>query len=244
MELARWFGNVLKLSLWVCGCNALKSCGSANGMRWNNLSGFVNGMRWKLSLWVSGWIALKSCGFVNEWNALKSDGMRWNPVSSWLECVHQGGFVNGICCNSSTVGLECWFGMQIESRVSWNQQIPFTNPLWWAPSSHELTGFETLSLETWDSSLPISLGTPLSLYLSGLLSPYPPAPMNHVKYLRAGPPDMPLRNWYNCSTKHFHLTSVVRWKWKNQLDWVIKPVPHDLVRRIRFWRIKISGTWF
>ena len=31
---------------------------------------------------------------------------------------------------------------------------------------------------------------------------------------------------------------------KNQLDWVIKPVPHDLVRRIRFWRTKISGTWF
>jgi len=23
-----------------------------------------------------------------------------------------------------------------------------------------------------------------------------------------------------------------------------KPVPHNLVRRIRFWRIKISGTWF
>jgi len=49
---------------------------------------------------------------------------------------------------------------------------------------------------------------------------------------------MPLRNWYNCSTKHFHLIMVVRWKWKNQLDWVIKPVPHDLVRRIRFWKIK------
>ena len=49
---------------------------------------------------------------------------------------------------------------------------------------------------------------------------------------------------FNCGTDHFHLTSVVRWKWKNQLDWVIKPVPHDLVRRIRFWRIKISGTWF
>ena len=25
----------------------------------------------------------------------------------------------------------------------------------------------------------------------------PPAPMNHVKYLRAGPPEMPLRNLYN-----------------------------------------------
>ena len=49
---------------------------------------------------------------------------------------------------------------------------------------------------------------------------------------------MPLRNWYNCGTKHFHQTSVVWWKWKPQLNWVIKPVPHDLVRRIRFWRIK------
>ena len=64
------------------------------------------------------------------------------------------------------------------------------------------------------------------------------------KCLRAGPPEMPLWNWYNCGTNHFNLTSVVRWKWKNQLDWVIKPVPHDLVRRMRFWRIKNSGTWF
>jgi len=31
---------------------------------------------------------------------------------------------------------------------------------------------------------------------------------------------------------------VVLWKWKTQPDWVIKPVTHDLVRRIRFWRIK------
>ena len=29
--------------------------------------------------------------------------------------------------------------------------------------------------------------------------------------------------------KHFKVTSVVWWKWKTQLDWVIKPVPHDLV---------------
>jgi len=46
---------------------------------------------------------------------------------------------------------------------------------------------------------------------------------------------MPLRNWYNCGTKHFHQTSVVWLKWKTQLDWVIKPVPDYLVRRIRFW---------
>jgi len=57
-------------------------------------------------------------------------------------------------------------------------------------------------------------------------------------YLRAGPPEMPLRSWYKCGTKHFHPTMMVWWKWKTQLDWVIKPVSHDLVRRIRFWRIK------
>jgi len=56
------------------------------------------------------------------------------------------------------------------------------------------------------------------------------------KHLRAGLPDMPLRNWYNCCTKHFNKTR----KWKTQLDWVINPVPHDLVRRIRFWRKKIQ----
>ena len=58
--------------------------------------------------------------------------------------------------------------------------------------------------------------------------------------LCSGPPEMPLRNWYNCGTKHFKLTinMVVRWKLKTQLEWVIEPVPHDLVRRIRFWRIK------
>ena len=66
----------------------------------------------------------------------------------------------------------------------------------------------------------------------------PPAPMNHVKMFSGWPPEMPLRSWYNCGTKHFRLTMMVRWKWETQLDWVIKPVPHDLVRRIRFWRIK------
>ena len=72
----------------------------------------------------------------------------------------------------------------------------------------------------------------------------PPAPMNHVKNLRAGPAEMPFQNWYTANTNHFHLTDSVRWKWKTQPDWVINPVTHDLVRRIRFWRKKISGTWF
>jgi len=48
---------------------------------------------------------------------------------------------------------------------------------------------------------------------------------------------MPLRNWYNCGTNYFHPTMMVGWKWKTQLDCVIKQVPHALVQRIRFWRI-------
>jgi len=40
----------------------------------------------------------------------------------------------------------------------------------------------------------------------------PPAPMNHVKCLRAGPAEMPFRNWYTANTDHFHLTDSVRWK--------------------------------
>ena len=49
---------------------------------------------------------------------------------------------------------------------------------------------------------------------------------------------MPSRHWYTASTNHFQLTDSVSWKWKTQPDWVIKPVTHDLVWRIRFWRIK------
>ena len=40
----------------------------------------------------------------------------------------------------------------------------------------------------------------------------PPAHMHLVKYLRAGPAEMPFRNWYTTNTNHFHLTYSVRWK--------------------------------
>jgi len=30
--------------------------------------------------------------------------------------------------------------------------------------------------------------------------------MNHVKYLRAGPAEMPLETWYIVNTNHFRLT--------------------------------------
>ena len=46
---------------------------------------------------------------------------------------------------------------------------------------------------------------------------YPPAPMNHVKYLRAGPDEMPFQNWYTANTNHFELTNSVTWKSKRQL---------------------------
>ena len=35
---------------------------------------------------------------------------------------------------------------------------------------------------------------------------YPPAPMNHVKYLRAGPAEMPVQNWYTANANHFRLS--------------------------------------
>ena len=57
-------------------------------------------------------------------------------------------------------------------------------------------------------------------------------------------PEMSFRNWCTANTKHFQLTDSVRWKWKTQPYWVIKPRTHDLVQRIRFWRIKISGNDF
>jgi len=58
--------------------------------------------------------------------------------------------------------------------------------------------------------------------------------MNHVKYVRAGPAEMPFQNWYTVNRNHFHLTDSVRWKSKTQLGWEINIVPHNLVRRIRF----------
>ena len=47
---------------------------------------------------------------------------------------------------------------------------------------------------------------PKSIYR---LSSVPPAPMNHVKYWRAGPAEMPFQNWYTANTNHCHLTDSV-----------------------------------
>jgi len=46
----------------------------------------------------------------------------------------------------------------------------------------------------------------------------PPAPINHVKYLRAGPAEMFFQNWCTTNTNHFRLlTDSVKRKSKNQL---------------------------
>jgi len=68
----------------------------------------------------------------------------------------------------------------------------------------------------------------------------PPDPMNHVKMFKGRPRRDAFFYWYTANTKHFHHwhTSVVLWKSKTHLGWVINPVLHYLVRRIRFWRIK------
>ena len=41
---------------------------------------------------------------------------------------------------------------------------------------------------------------------------YPSDPVNHAKFLRSSPTDMPLGSWYLSGTKHFRLTIVVRQK--------------------------------
>jgi len=39
--------------------------------------------------------------------------------------------------------------------------------------------------------------------------------MNHVKYLRAGPAEMPFQNWYTANTNHFRLTDFFQVEMKN-----------------------------
>jgi len=70
----------------------------------------------------------------------------------------------------------------------------------------------------------------------------PPAPMNLVKIFKGWPPrDAPsklVQLWY----KTFPLDQRGQVEMKKATILSIKPVPHDLVRRIRFWRKKISRT--
>jgi len=76
----------------------------------------------------------------------------------------------------------------------------------------------------------------------------PPAPMNHVKLFIGRARRFALLElvqvWYKIfppdqnGTKYFHLTILVRWKSTTEQCWGIKPVPHNLVQRIKFWSLK------
>ena len=72
----------------------------------------------------------------------------------------------------------------------------------------------------------------------------PPAPMNHVKIFKGWPPrNAPsklVQLWY----KTFPPDQRGQVEMKKPTILIIKPVLHDLVRRFRFWRVKISGTGF
>jgi len=72
----------------------------------------------------------------------------------------------------------------------------------------------------------------------------PPAPMNHAKIFEGWPAEMPLVSWYPASTHHFHPTDFCRAEMKEPTMLSNKAVPHDLLRRIRFWRIKSSEQDF
>jgi len=47
--------------------------------------------------------------------------------------------------------------------------------------------------------------------------------MNHVKYLRAGPAEMPFQNWYTANTNHFRLTDFYQVEIKNTTGLSNKP---------------------
>ena len=80
------------------------------------------------------------------------------------------------------------------------------------------------------------------MYICIYIYIYPPAPMNRVTIFKGQPRQFALlelvKAWYEPGTKYFHLTILVRWKSTIQQCWGIKPVPHDLMRRIKFWSLK------
>jgi len=47
--------------------------------------------------------------------------------------------------------------------------------------------------------------------------------MNHVKYLMAGPAEMPFENWYTANTIHFRLTDFCQLEIKNTTGLSNKP---------------------
>ena len=62
-----------------------------------------------------------------------------------------------------------------------------------------------------------------------------------LKYLMGQPRPLAFESWYLTGTNHFRLTILVRRNCMTQPWWVINPVPHNLVRRIRSWSIWSSA---
>jgi len=69
-------------------------------------------------------------------------------------------------------------------------------------------------------------------------------PVNYVNYLRTSPTNLSFGNWYLTGINRFRLTILIRQKWTTQQCWVIKPVPHNLVWRIRAGNISSSAQYW
>jgi len=67
---------------------------------------------------------------------------------------------------------------------------------------------------------------------------YPPAPMNHVNIFKGCPPRDAPSELVQLGYKKFPPDHIDQVEMKSQLGWVLKPVPHNLVRGIRFWKTK------
>ena len=72
----------------------------------------------------------------------------------------------------------------------------------------------------------------------------PPAPMNHVKYLRAGPAEMPFQTWYADNTNHFRLTDFCQVEIKNTTGLSNKPSTTQSCAEDQILENKISRTGF
>jgi len=68
--------------------------------------------------------------------------------------------------------------------------------------------------------------------------------MNHVKYLRAGPAEMPFQTWYTANTNHFRLTDFCQAEIKNTTGLSNKPSTAQSCAEDQILENKISGTAF
>ena len=108
----------------------------------------------------------------------------------------------------------------------------------WAQLTTDNVNFSTRSRPYQrEASRPSGPGRGFSWIFSLLLTsrPGPPAPMNHVKIFKGCPPRDTPSELVQLWDKTFPLAHIDLTEMKNRLGWVVKPVPHNLVRRIRFW---------